>query len=134
VQKESLTVSQREVLLGLPSRVPVERIDRLWLFQPQHGREGESGLIVLSLLPEEPLFSPQRRLLTLRYRAEPARGRLRREETLAEEGRAPPERIERVIAGVLARIGETAGEPVAEAIEGSPALWAAFLQRLGISI
>jgi hypothetical protein len=57
VQKESLTVSQREMLLGLPSRIPVERIDRLWLFQPQHGRAGESGLAVLSLLPEEPLFS-----------------------------------------------------------------------------
>jgi hypothetical protein len=38
-----------------------------------------------------------------------------------------------VIAGVLARIGETAGEPLAETIEGSPALWAAFLERLGIS-
>jgi len=129
----TLTISQREVLRSLPSRVPVARIDRLWLFEPRIGKSRESGLVVLSTMPEAPPFSEQRRLLTLRYRAEPVRGRLERSEKLTEEGSAPPAGIERVIAGVLARSGEEAGEPMAETVGGSDLRWTQLLERLGIA-
>jgi hypothetical protein len=129
----TLSPSQREMLSRLPASVPIEEIDRLWLFEPQVGKTRETGLLVLSLLPQEPLFSQQRRLLTLRYSAETLRGKLHREEVLSEEGRAPSERIERVIAGVLARTGEAAGEPFSEVISGSGERWLQVLQRLGVS-
>jgi hypothetical protein len=121
------------MLQRVPNSIPVEQIDRLWLFEPQIGKSRETGLLVLSLLPQEPLFSQQRRLLTLRYSAETIQGKLQREEVLSEEGRAPPERIERVIAGVLARTTGAAGEPLTELISGSQERWVQLLERLGVA-
>ncbi len=126
-----LTLAQKVTVQGLPGRFPPERIDCLWLFPPHVVKARESGFIVITLLPEtEP--SHHRTLLTVRYESEPIKGRVRREERVSEEGSAPPDRIERVIAGVMARSGADAGEPILEEIRGDPTRWEEFLGRAGL--
>ena len=52
------------------------------------------------------------------------------EEGVTEEGWAPPESIDRVIAGVLSRTGEDAGEPLEERMDAGEAGWCELLNRL----
>lgn len=129
--QDELTVSQKETLRGLPERFPPERIDCLWLFSPHVVKARESGFIVITLFSEtEP--GRHRTLLTVRYESEPIKGRMRREERVTEEGSAPPDRIERVIAGVMARTGADAADPILEEIRGDPARWDDLLGRAGL--
>jgi hypothetical protein len=130
----NLTATQRDLLLSLPDRLPLSRVDRLWVFAPHHGRSRESGLLVASLLPHPGGDPAQRTLVTLRYRAEQVKGRLHREDSISEEGSAPAERIERVIAGVLARSGEQSADPLVETIGGSEERWATFLEGLALRL
>lgn len=119
--------AQHALLRDLPGRVPVERIDRVWLFRPREIGGRESGLVVLSLLPPPERPEGQRQLVTWRYEAERVRGVLRREDTVTGEGWAPAERIPRLIEGVLARLGDENERPIAEQIGGDPERWAALL-------
>jgi hypothetical protein len=126
----SLTESQREILQNLPAAIPPARIELLWVFAPRVVKLRESGLLVISLLPaagEAP--DAPRTLLTLRYRAEAVKGKMVRDESIAEEGSAPPDRIDRVVSGVLARAGEQDGEPHLERIDGREERWDDFLAR-----
>ena len=126
-----LTEAARQLLRELPATVPVARIDRVWLFAPREVAGKESGLLVLSLLPEGEEDGSQRRVVTIRYEAERTRGRLRRTDTVAEQGSAPAERIPRLIEGVLRRLRDEAAEPVTHAIGGVPDRWHAWLATLG---
>ncbi|MEX0912102.1 MAG: hypothetical protein WD737_13415 [Gemmatimonadota bacterium] len=126
-----LTPSQRELLVSIPDRFPLARIDRVWIFSPHSGKTRETGLFVVSLLPEDAETGKQRTLFTLRYQADVVKGNLQRTDAVSEEGRAPPERIERVIEGVIARSAEEATDPVVAEIDGQEDNWAALLDRLG---
>jgi hypothetical protein len=127
-----LSEAQRELLRELPGRVPVERIERIWVFGVRQVGERESGLIVLSLLPPPERAEDQRQVVTWRYEAERVRGRLQRSDAVAEEGWAPAERIPRLIEGVLARLRDETENPVTETIGGSERRWTALLQSLGV--
>lgn len=129
-----LTFSQRAILEKLPERFAPERIDHVWIFPPHFVGGRESGLVVLSLLAETDGESADyRTLVTCRYEAERVKGRDRYEERVTEEGSAPPTRIERVIAGVLARSGADAAEPITEQIGGDPARWTTFLEQYAVA-
>jgi hypothetical protein len=122
----------RQLLHDLPRRFPVARIDRLWIFPPRVLNGRESGLLVIALRPDAEHRPDQRELLTLRYEAERDRaGRLRCSDELESLGRAPADRLERVIAGVLQRLRDEA-EPSTEVIRGSEARWAELLARSGV--
>jgi len=121
-----LSNAQRRVLAALPDRLDVARIDRIWIFPPHVHRTRETGLVAISLLPAPQHETSQRSLLTLRYEANPSTGRPLREPELAEEGRAPPEHIERVIAGVLARSPDPTGDPALVTIAGEADRWQGF--------
>jgi hypothetical protein len=118
-------------LSALADRIPVVRIDRVWLFPPRQLGERESGLAVLSLYSDEPdLPGDRRQLYTLRYEA--SRGRsATRHDHLEQQGSAPRDRVSRVIAGVLRRLGE-AEDPRLETVEGDPARWSAVLGVDGV--
>ena len=60
------------------------------------------------------------------------KGQLQIEESTAQEGWAPPERLDRVIAGVLARGGEETGEPFEAHIDGREERWTGMLEELGV--
>jgi hypothetical protein len=111
--------------------VPVSRIDRIWIFTAHLGKLRETGLFVLSLMPEEEA-DRQRTLVTLQYQAETIRNKLVLTDSLSEEGRAPMEQIERVISGVVARAHEESGELVTARIEGQEERWSQLLEQLGI--
>ncbi len=123
----------REVLRDLPRQVPVGRLERIWLFAPREIAGKESGLLVLSLFAASERPSGQRQVVTWRYEAERVRGRLQRSDLVAEEGWAPAERLPRLIAGVLARLGDESEHPRLEVIGGSEARWTALLEALGIA-
>jgi hypothetical protein len=127
----ALTPSQMDLIRGLATRFPPQRIDRFWLFPPHHGDARESGFVVLSLLPEAEA-DDQRTLVTVRYDSTAVKGRWQRQERTTEEGSAPPDSVERVMAGVLLRAGEGT-DPFVERIEGDPERWGRLLERLGIA-
>ncbi|MEX2583987.1 MAG: hypothetical protein WD766_11970 [Gemmatimonadota bacterium] len=128
-----LTTSQRELLGSLPERFAIERVDRIWIFSAHQGKLRETGLFVISLLPEPEQQTSQRTLFTLRYHTDTIKGVLQRTESLSEEGRAPPERIDRVIEGVLARAGEDLSEQLVVPIEGEVGRWDELLARVGLA-
>lgn len=128
------TPAQATLIRSLPERFGLERIRRIWIFGPHQGKSRESGLIVVSLLAEESGAKGLLALVTLRYRAEVVKGELKIEDSTAQEGWAPPERIDRVIEGVLARGGEEAGEPHEAQVDGDEDRWSALLEELGIRL
>lgn len=125
------TPALQRVLSTLADRIPFERIDSIWLFTPRDLNGHESGLLVLSLLPESGADSDARELLTLRYDAQPAGKDLRLTDELTSQGRAPRDRIPRLIDGVLARLQDEREDPVQEEIAGSADRWTDLLTRIG---
>jgi hypothetical protein len=119
------------VLTGLSGRIPPERIDRVWRFAPRDLNGRESGLLVLSLFDSTEPAGPTRELVTLQYEAETARNEIRVTDLLTSQGRAPADRIPRLIEGVLARLEDEREDPVAEEIGGDPDRWELLLARAG---
>jgi hypothetical protein len=117
------------VLAQLPERIAPERIDCLWRFAPRDLNGRESGLLVLSLFDQAEPTGPTRELLTLQYEAETARNEIRVTDLLTSQGRAPADRIPRLIDGVLARLEDEREDPVAEEIRGDPERWTLLLAR-----
>jgi hypothetical protein len=131
VTGSGFTEPLRRLLERLPERVPPERIDSLWRFAPRDLNGRESGLLVLSLFDQAEPAGPTRELLTLRYEAETVRNEIRVTDALISQGRAPADRIPRLIEGVLARLEDEREDPVPEEIGGDPARWALLLARAG---
>lgn len=119
-----------------------ERVDQVWLFPARALGERESGLAVIALLPEGGERADRRSLWTLRYEAEPDReakpGKrakgpppLVRRDLLEEQGVAPAERLDRIIDGVVRRLGGEGGEaPEVREVGGDPTRWAELLADL----
>lgn len=119
----------RGALAELPERIPIGRIDQLWLFPPRRIGGRENGLVVLSLFSEDESASTRRQVFTLRY--EEAEGAAAyRSDALEEQGSAPMDRIPDVIAGVLGRLGEEE-MPRLEPIRGDPRRWDALFADSG---
>jgi hypothetical protein len=115
-------------------RLPPERIDRVWLFAPRPLGERESGLAVLSVHPAGPAEAGRRQVFTLRYEAVTERGKTRRTDALAEQAVAPAERLERVIEGVLRRLGTDTEVPLLRVVEGDRGKWAELLAEGGAAV
>jgi hypothetical protein len=128
----AVTEALQQLLREIAPRFPPEVIDRVWIFAPREIGGKESGLVVLSLHADGER-ADTRRLVTWRYEATRERGRPRRSDLVTEQGSAPTERIPRLIEGVLARLGDAAETPIAEAVAGDPERWNAFLASLGIA-
>ena len=120
----------RAVLLALPPRVAIHRLERIWVFPPKEIAGRESGLIVLALFPaEEPAPGP-RSLITVRYERERTRKPTPPTIVITEEGRVPAERVPRVISGVMSRLRD-ADDPTEHAVLGREDEWSAVLEHYG---
>jgi hypothetical protein len=121
-------------LAAAVARIPPERVDRVWLFPARQTGERETGLAVLSVYPPDADGSPERRgVWTLGYEAEQLRGgKTRRVDSLAEQAVVPAGRVERVIEGVLRRLGTETEIPVLRGVEGDPLRWAELLAEGGV--
>lgn len=103
---------------ALGGQVDPGRMDRLWVFPPVRRGRREHGLLVVSLLrPDDPL---RRTLVTLRYQAEETGKGVTFEPVLREEGEAPPDRLPRIIEGVVRRSEMEGGDPREIPVEGDP--------------
>ncbi|CAN5182247.1 hypothetical protein BH23GEM4_BH23GEM4_03870 [soil metagenome] len=116
----------RAALGGVEARVAAERIDAIWLFDPQRNGGRESGLAVLSLFTAGK--ADRRRVCVLRYQLEAA-GDVRSEEWV-EEGTVPSGRVERIIAGVVRRLDD-ALPPTRVDVAGDPERWHELLTASG---
>jgi hypothetical protein len=128
------TAPLQQLLREIPQRFPTERIDRVWIFAPREMTGKESGLVVLSLTAAQASTEtvPEvRHVITWHYEAVRARGGVRRTDAVTEQGSAPPDRIPRLIEGVIARLGEAAESPITESIGGDSGRWNEFLASLG---
>lgn len=131
-------------LAAAAATLPPERVDQVWLFPPRPVGEKESGLAVLALLPAEGERPDSRALFTLRYEAEPekaprpARGKASsvpavvRRDLLEEQGVAPADRLDRIIEGVVRRLGGGEGgeAPEVRDVGGSAERWRELLADL----
>ncbi len=124
-----MSATLARLLTALAASVPPPSIDRVWLFPPRPLRGGESGLAVLALYAQLPEATGRRRLVTLRYQTAPG-GDVPAEQELVEQGVAPAERIERVVAGVLRRLGGTPEISEVVRIDGDPARWERMLAEM----
>ncbi len=98
-------------------RLGAERIDRLWIFPPLIRGRKEWGLVAASVFTDD---GERRRLHTAPYTAERTGQGLTLANDVHEQGEAPPDRLPRVMAGVVHRSPEELGEPREVVVEGSP--------------
>lgn len=122
-------------LAAAAATVPPGRVDRVWVFPPRQTGEKETGLAVLAVYPEDAPASDRRGVWTLGYEAERLKGgKTGRTDTLVEQAVAPAGRVERVIEGVLRRLGTETEVPRLHQVEGDPSRWADLLAQGGVRL
>lgn len=114
----------------VPSHVPVEMIDYIWIFPSRRVAVGESIVVVVGGLDED---EARRRVFTLRFTISRNRkGAASVSTRVDEHGAAPAAAVPRIVQGVLRRLGEDAeAEPREEQIGGSPERWHDLIVALG---
>lgn len=118
------------LLAEVPSLVPIDRLDRAWIFPPRRHGDLETGLVVLSLLGEGAGTEAPREVMTVRYEHRAGAGKKGADErSSASHGWAPAERVSRVIDGVLRRLGETGEDPEVVEVAGDAAAWQRFVEE-----
>lgn len=119
-------------LAAAAERIPPERIEQVWLFPARQAGPRETALAVLSVRATDPGEGSggQRTIHTVRYRAETVKdGRVQRTDEVAEQGTVPPDRVGRIIEGVLRRLEEPETPDVRDT-DGDPRRWAELLAEL----
>ena len=106
-------------------RLGESEIDRLWLFPPLIVGRKERGLVVASCFTS----GGARRLYTASYAAERTGTSLSVENGISDEGQAPPDRLVRVMQGVVRRSEIDLGEPRMVEIAGDPEKLRALLDE-----
>jgi hypothetical protein len=111
---------------------PPEQVDQVWIFPPHTVGAKESGFAVLALFAEADERGPRRTLHTLRYEAESLKGgKTRRMDSRQEEGTVPADRLDRIVDGLVRRLGGGTETPEVRDVRGDPAEWARLLADLG---
>jgi hypothetical protein len=107
-------------------------VDLVWIFPPRTLGARESGLAVLALFAEPDARGPRRTLYTLAYEAESLKGgKTRRADALVEEGTVPPDRLDRIVDGMVRRLGGGMETPEVREVGGDPERWSRILADLG---
>jgi hypothetical protein len=109
-------------LAAAAEQTPPEQVDQVWVFPPRAVGAKESGLAVLALFAEPDERGPRRTLHTLRYEAEQLKaGRTRRTDSRQEEGTVPADRLDRIVDGMVRRLGGGMETPEVRDVGGDPA-------------
>ncbi|RMH18058.1 MAG: hypothetical protein D6701_06750 [Gemmatimonadetes bacterium] len=117
-------------LQRLEAGVGAAEIDALWVFPPLVKGRREWGLVAAGCFAEGGL----RRLVTVSYHAERSGTNLAFEAALREEGLAPPDRLPRVMQGVVRRSSIDLGEPRLVEVGGRDERFAALLAEFDSSL
>ncbi|MDP9348149.1 MAG: hypothetical protein M3P24_03255 [Gemmatimonadota bacterium] len=112
-----------------------EQVDQVWIFPPRAMGGRESGLAVLALFAEPDERGPRRTLHTLRYEAESLKGgRTRRTDSLVEEGTVPADRLDRIVDGMVRRLGGGMETPEVRNVAGDRARWRRVVDELASTL
>ena len=106
-------------------RLGADSLDRLWIFPPLVRGRRESGLVAASRF--HPVDEERRLLFTARYSAERTGKGLELDRRIEEQGESPPDRLPRVMVGVVRRSGDELGEAREVEIGGDPERFRALL-------
>jgi hypothetical protein len=118
-------------LMAASARIAPERVAQAWIFPPRQVAAKETGLAVL-VVPADDAADGRRTIWTLRYEVETARGgRATRTDLLEEQGTVPPDRVDRIVQGVMHRLEAEADAPDIREIGGDARAWRALLDELG---
>ncbi len=115
-----------EALRFLRDALGVEAVADLWIFPPLVRGRRERGLVVASAFAEE----DRRGVHTVTYVAERTGKGVRVDPAIAEEGEVPPDRLPRMIRGVVRRARHDLGEPRRVDISGAADAFQALLDEL----
>ena len=117
-------------LAGVVGFVPPARVEQVWVFPPRQIGAKESGLAVLVAVPLDD--EARRMIYTLRYEAITEKGKTTRADRLEEQGTVPPDRVDRIIDGVVRRLeGADPSPPDIRDTGRDPEAWRALLEELG---
>lgn len=118
-------------LACVADRIPPERVAQVWIFPPRQVAARETGLAVLVVAADDPADA-RRTIWTLRYEAETARGgKTTRTDALEEQGTVPPDRVNRIVDGVVQRLEAESEAPDVRDTGGDAEAWRALLDELG---
>jgi hypothetical protein len=118
-------------LQAAAARIPPGRVAQVWIFPPRQVAARETGLAVLVVAPDD-AADPRRTIWTLRYEAETGKGgRTTRTDTLDEQGTVPPDRVDRIVQGVMQRLEAESDAPDIRELDGGAEGWLALLAELG---
>ncbi|HEX8904856.1 MAG TPA: hypothetical protein VF771_08455 [Longimicrobiaceae bacterium] len=118
-------------LAAVADRFPAETLEQVWLFPPRRLATKESGLAVLVVSAAD-AGDERRTIWTLRYEAEAGKGgKAARTDALEEQGTVPPDRVDRIVEGVVRRLDGAEGAPDVRELGGDPAAWRALLEEIG---
>jgi hypothetical protein len=117
-------------LAAVAERFPPERLAQVWIFPPRRVAAKESGLAVLVVRADK-AEDDRQTIWTLRYELEPAKGTVTRTDALEEQGTVPPDRVTRIVDGVVRRLEGEGDPPDVRELEGDAEAWAALLRELG---
>ena len=106
-------------------RLGAESLDRVWIFPPLVRGRREQGLVAASRF--HPGGGERRLLFTAPYTAERTGRGLELASSLEEQGEAPPDRLPRVMDGVVRRSRDELGEAREVEIGGDPELFRELL-------
>lgn len=110
---------------------PAARLAQAWIFPPRRVAAKESGLAVLVVSAEDPADN-RRTIWTLRYELEAGKGgKVDRTDHLDEQGTVPPDRVDRIVEGVVRRLEGEGGAPDVRELDGDAEAWRALLAELG---
>jgi hypothetical protein len=110
----------------LGDKLGAAAIDRLWIFPPLIRGRREWGLVAASCYTAD---EDRRRLLSAAYVAERTGQGLSVVHDLDEQGEAPPDRLPRVMDGVVRRSGEELGEPREVVVDGTPEVFEELMRE-----
>ena len=116
------------VLQVILERLGAEKVDRVWIFPPLIRGRKEWGLVAVSGLTDDP---SQRVLYTARYSAELTGKGTTFESEVSLEGSAPPDRLPRVMDGVVRRSDLQLGDAKEVEILGDPERLQALVKEYG---
>jgi hypothetical protein len=110
--------------------VPPARVEQVWVFPPRQIGAKETGLAVLVAVPLDD--ESRRAIYTLRYEAITEKGKTARADRLEEQGTVPPDRVDRIIEGVVRRLeGTDPAPPDIRDTARDPRAWRALVEELG---
>ncbi|HEX6694223.1 MAG TPA: hypothetical protein VF035_06000 [Longimicrobiales bacterium] len=118
------------LLASVAERVGIDAVDQIWIFPTRRIAVGESTVIVFALCEDDP---DRRRVLTARFTVtRDKKGVAKVQDRIDEHGSAPVGSVERVVEGVLRRLGEDIEQPPRnERIDRSFEAWTDLLTELG---